>query len=119
MRPRRRSALGAVLPAALLMVGQLLAAQPAAAMPALPQPQAAAHGPIGVVAREVETSVERQRIVEMPIAASHVAIHWRASSTATIIVAFATVAGRFGPEITVELDEAGQASGDGGDLLPA
>lgn len=112
-RPRRRNALGAVLPAALLVAGQLLSAQPALAMPVLPQPQAAAQGPISVVAREVETSVERQRIVEMPIAASHVAIHWHASPTATITVAFATVAGRFGPEITVELDEAGQASGDG------
>ncbi len=86
---------------------------PALATPVLPGPQARAQGPIGVVAREVETSIEHRRIVELPIAASHVAIHWHASPTATIIVAFATVAGRFGPDIPVELDEDGQASGDG------
>src|SRR5215210_5509388 len=61
---RTRPAVIALVAAAMLL----------AALPALP---AAARGPIRVVAREVVTALERERTVELPIAASHVALHWR------------------------------------------
>ena len=111
---RHRRSRGAILPAAFLIAGQLLFAHSVLAMPAQPAPQVDASGPIGVVAREVQTSIEHQRTVELPIAASHVAIHWHASPAASITLAFATVTGDFGAEIPVELDEGGGATGGDG-----
>jgi hypothetical protein len=75
-----------------------------AVSPALP---AEARGPVKVVSREVATSVDRQRVVELPIVASHVAIHWRGHEDAQLTVAFSDDGLVFGEPLGVEHDEAG------------
>lgn len=81
-----------------------------ALLPALP---AQAGGPVKVVAREVATSVERQRLVELPIFASHVALHWRGQEEAELTVAFSVDGREFGAPLAVEHDEAGGHSTNG------
>ena len=54
------------------------------ALPGLP---VSASGPIRVQAREVSVAVQRQRVVELPILASHVALHWRGQHDAALTVA--------------------------------
>ena len=106
---RIRFVTSALVGAALLIAG----------LPALP---AAAKSPVSIVAREVRTSVERERVVELPIDASHVALHWRGRQDAKVRVAFGADRGSFGPETAVLLDEVGEARGNGetyGSLQPA
>ncbi len=79
-------------------------------MPALP---AGAGGPIHVVAREVATSVQRVRDVRLPIAASHVAIHWRGVPSAEVTIAFSADGLAFGPAIALEHDEVGEQRANG------
>jgi hypothetical protein len=97
--PVRRLA-AALLGAALLLAG----------LPVLP---AAAKGPVSIVAREVRTSVERERVVELPIDASHVALHWRGRPDAKVRVAFGADRATFRPQAAVLLDEVGEARGNG------
>jgi hypothetical protein len=101
-----------LLPAGLLVASQLFATPATLAMQVVPESPNGVARPIGIVARQIETAVERERVVELPMAASHVAIHWHASPEAALSVAFATAAGRFGPEVSVEHDEDGQSSDD-------
>jgi hypothetical protein len=94
----RRRAAAAVTGATLLVSVAFVAA------PAL---SSAARGPIPTVARSVVTSIERQRDIALPIAASHVVLHWAGNPHAELSVAFATSAGAYGPPQPVELDEDG------------
>jgi hypothetical protein len=97
--PGRRFAL-LVLPASLVLSTLTLTATPF-----LPT---AVNAPTDVVARDVVTSVDHQRTVELPFVASHVALHWAGAPDAIVSVAFAAVEGAFGPEIPLEAD-----AGDG------
>jgi uncharacterized protein with LGFP repeats len=80
---------------------------------ALPVVPAAAKGPVKVIAREVRTSVERERVIELPIDASHVALHWRGQHDAAVRVAFGADRTSFGAARVVLLDEVGEARGNG------
>jgi uncharacterized protein with LGFP repeats len=106
---RIRIATSALLGAALLL----------AAMPVVP---AAAKGPVKTIAREIRTSVERERVVELAIDASHVALHWRGQHDAKVRVAFGADRTSFGAATAVLRDEVGEARGNGetyGALQPA
>jgi N-acetylmuramoyl-L-alanine amidase/Bacterial Ig-like domain len=112
----RRLRLGSLLPGGILIAGLLLLPQVTNALPSgppAPSVGGGGGGPIHVVAREVETSLDHERVVALPITATHVAIHWQGSPTAALAVAFGNAAGQFGPEVPVELDEDGEAAGDG------
>lgn len=74
MRPARRFA------ACLALAGLLVAL-----LPALP---AIASGPVKVRSRDVTTSVDHQRLVQLPIEASHVVLHWTGATDAQVSVAF-------------------------------
>ncbi|MEO6350396.1 MAG: N-acetylmuramoyl-L-alanine amidase [Candidatus Limnocylindrales bacterium] len=68
--------------------------------------------PVGVVGREISTSVDRSRVVSLPITASHVAVHWRDAPDANVSLAFSADGATFsGPE-AVEHDDHGTAHGD-------
>ncbi|TMB57561.1 MAG: hypothetical protein E6J47_02055 [Chloroflexi bacterium] len=108
----RHPRLAYLLPAGLLIASQLLSPELTTALPT-ELPPSAGGGSIRVVARDVETSVEHERVVALPMAATHVAIHWHGAPTATLTIAFGSAAGQFGPEMPVELDEDGQQPSDG------
>ena len=77
-----------------------------------PSLSAAARGPVKTIDRTVVTSVGREVDVTLPIAASHVVLHWQGNPNATVSVAFATVPGAFGPSQPVAIDDDGpDASG--------
>lgn len=75
--------------------------------PALPAQGRAA---VGVIGREVTTSVDRSSLVQLPFAATHVAVHWRGSPDANVAVAFSADGTTFGSPEAVEHDEAGKHS---------
>ncbi len=97
--PARRALVSLV--AAVLVLG---------ALPGLP---VSATGPIQVAAREVSVALERQRVVELPIEASHVALHWRGQHAAALTVAFSAEGVAFGAPSAVEHDEVGEQRGNG------
>ena len=76
--------------------------------PALP---AEGRGPVNVVAREITTSLERSQVVELPIVASHVALHWQGNPEAALTVAFSADGSNFSGPSDVEHDEAGGHTG--------
>jgi hypothetical protein len=91
MRPARRAARA-------LTSGLVFAALVTTLLPALP---AIAKGPIKVTGREVKTSVDHQRVVPLPITASHVALHWLGAHDAQISVAFGMRPNELGEEVQV------------------
>jgi len=99
MRHARRSVRAA-------LVGGLAAAILTSILPALP---AFARGPIKVTGKEVHTSVDHQRVVPLPITASHVMLSWRGARDATISVAFGMQPNALGEEVPVEAVEADEA----------
>ncbi|HUG31166.1 MAG TPA: fibronectin type III domain-containing protein [Candidatus Limnocylindria bacterium] len=70
-------------------------------------------GPIRVGAREVAVALDRERVVALPIEASHVALHWRGQHEAAVTVAFSADGVAFGPAGQVEHDEVGEQRGNG------
>ncbi|MDQ2965533.1 MAG: hypothetical protein M3R57_06765, partial [Chloroflexota bacterium] len=80
------------------------------ATPGLP---VSAASPIRVAAGEVSVALERQRVVELPIEASHVALHWRGQHDAALTVAFSAEGVAFGASSAVEHDEVGEQRGNG------
>jgi N-acetylmuramoyl-L-alanine amidase/Bacterial Ig-like domain len=98
----------AALSISALVAGLLLAAEPA--LPGF------APGPVDVVARDVTTSVYRQAVIDLPIAASDITLHWQGAPEAVVTVAFATSPGTFGEEVPVDHDagdvSAGETYGD-------
>ena len=95
----------AVLPISLLLSGLTLAVSPFG--PVIVAPAGPAE------AREIETSVDRLRTLELPFVASHVALHWPGAADARVTVAFAPVGGAYGPDLPVTLDEGSEASDTG------
>ncbi len=80
---------------------------------ALPGLTVSANGPIRVAAREVSVALHRERVVELPIEASHVALHWRGQHDAALTVAFSADGVTFGPASEVEHDEVGEQRRNG------
>ena len=78
--------------------GTIVAALIVALLPALP---AFARGPVKVTGREVETSVEHQRIVPLPEDASHVALRWSGNHDAAVSIAFGGSPGAMGEEVAL------------------
>jgi hypothetical protein len=76
--------------------GIVVAALLTAVLPALP---VIAKGPVKVTGREIATSVDHQRVVPLPITASHVALRWQGDEEAEISVAFADRPNEFGEEV--------------------
>ena len=77
MRPARRAARA-------LTSGLVLGAILTSILPALPT---IARAPIKVTGREVKTSVDHQRIVPLPITASHVELRWQGAHEAQVSLA--------------------------------
>jgi len=97
----------------------LIASLAVAVAPALPTE---AHGPVRVAASELHVSLERERTFALPLAGSHVALHWVGQSAAQVTVAFSTDGRAFGPPIAVGRDEVGEGRANGetyGSLLLA
>lgn len=95
-------------PLAALALSAAVAGLLIAAEPSLPTLTA---GPVDVVAREVGVSIDRVRVVPLPIAASDVALHWDGNPDAKVNIAFADASGRFGEDLPVDRDEAGEVRG--------
>ena len=66
--------------------------------------------PVGVLGREVATSVLRSSVVQLPLTASHVAIHWRGAPRAIVSVAFSSDGSTFAQEEQVTHDERGRGT---------
>jgi N-acetylmuramoyl-L-alanine amidase/Bacterial Ig-like domain len=104
---RHASRLAARLAACLALAGLLVAL-----LPALP---AIASGPVKVRAHDVTTSVDRQRLVHLPIEASHVVLHWVGAPDAQVSVAFGETPSALGDDFAAPPDEdspAGEAFSD-------
>jgi len=99
MRPARRAARAAVL-------GSVLAALLTSLAPALPT---LARGPVKVVGRHVQTSVDHQRLVPLPIEASHVALKWRGAPDAHLSVAFGQRPNELGDDVELDVVDADEA----------
>ncbi|HZN16284.1 MAG TPA: N-acetylmuramoyl-L-alanine amidase, partial [Acidimicrobiales bacterium] len=61
--------------------------------------------PVPVASGEVHVAVDGETVVELPLAASHVALHWPGNEEAALTVAFSRDGQTFGPETAVEHDE--------------
>jgi N-acetylmuramoyl-L-alanine amidase/Bacterial Ig-like domain len=96
MRPASR------LAACLALAGLLVAL-----LPALPE---IAAGPVKIHAREVTTSVDRQRLVQLPIEASHVVLHWTGAPDAQVSVAFGETPTPLSEEVPVAPDADAEAA---------
>lgn len=66
--------------------------------------------PVSVESRDVPVVLDGEQIVALPIAASHVAVHWAGSPEATITIAFSVDGSTFGDSETVDPDEMGDRS---------
>jgi hypothetical protein len=84
------------------LVGGVLAALLTSLLPAL---SAAGRGPVKVTGREVHTSVDHQRIVPLPMTASHVVLKWRGHG-ATISVAFGMRPNALGEDVPLDAGDA-------------
>jgi hypothetical protein len=102
MRPARRAARAAIL-------GSVLAALLTSLTPALPT---LASGPVKVVGRHVQTSVDHQRLVPLPIDASHVALKWRGAPDAHLLVAFGERPNALGEDVPLDVVDPDEAPDD-------
>jgi hypothetical protein len=82
-----------------LASGIVLTALMTSILPALP---AIARAPVKVTGREVKTAVDHQRIVPLPIEASHVFLKWRGAFDAQLSVAFGQKPNELGEEVVIE-----------------
>jgi N-acetylmuramoyl-L-alanine amidase. len=81
-----------------------------------------AKGPVRIAASELHGSLERERTFALPLAASHLALHWLGQAAAQVTVAFSVDGRTFGLPIPVGRDEVGEGRADGetyGNLLLA
>ncbi len=68
---------------------------------------------VRMVAREVRAPVDRSRTLDLPITATHVALHWRGAPAARVRVAFSRDSAHFGSSLPVERDEVGEQRRNG------
>ena len=66
--------------------------------------------PVTVDSRDVHVVVDGEQIVALPIAASHVAVHWAGAPDAVVTIAFSTDGTTFDDPATIEPDEMGDRS---------
>ncbi|MDQ3879496.1 MAG: N-acetylmuramoyl-L-alanine amidase [Chloroflexota bacterium] len=64
-------------------------------------------------AAEVSRAVDRTAVFELPLAASHVAVHWAGRPEAQLTVAFSVDGTSFGSPVAVERDEMGEQRRNG------
>src|SRR3954454_20311950 len=67
--------------------------------PALP---VAASTPVGVTAREVAVVIDRSTTIQLPLVASHVAVHWNGNPRANVSVALSQDGTTFGAPIGIQ-----------------
>ena len=67
--------------------------------------------PVSVVSRDVPVVLDGEQIVALPIAASHVAVHWAGAPDAVVTVSFSTDGTTFGEVEPVDPDEMGDQAG--------
>ena len=67
--------------------------------------------PVSVASRDVRVVLDGEEIVALPIAASHVAVHWAGSPDAVVTVSFSTDGTTFGEVEPVDPDEMGDQAG--------
>ena len=69
--------------------------------------------PTGVETRhaEVAVSIDRQQLVHLPIAASHVLLHWTGAPDATVTIALGRTPDRLSEEIPASADEPDEVDG--------
>jgi N-acetylmuramoyl-L-alanine amidase. len=79
----------------------------------MPTLRVEATGPVGVAAAELHGSLIREQTFALPIAASHVAVHWVGQAAAQVTVAFSLDGRTFGPSILVGRDEVGEGRANG------
>lgn len=61
----------------------------------------AASSPVGVRAREVAVTLVRSRVVDLPLVASHVAVHWSGNPNANVTIALSADGSTFGTPVDV------------------
>ena len=101
-RPRRAVALGLAA-----LVGATLGV---VAAPFVPFHTGTQGHPVSVASRDVSVVLDGEQIVVLPIAASHVAVHWAGSPDAVVTIAFSTDGTTFGDPETIDPDEMGDRS---------
>lgn len=69
--------------------------------------------PLPTVAHEVERPVSREQTFQLPIPASHIAVHWPGQPNARLQVAFSSDGSTFGAPVDVVLDEVGEQRQNG------
>lgn len=74
------------------------------------RPTSSPDHPVAVESRDVPVVLDGEQIVALPIAASHVAVHWAGSSGAVVTIAFSTDGTTFGDPETIDPDEMGDRS---------
>ena len=89
----------------------LIAALVVAGLPVLRAALSA--GGVDIASRSVDVSIDQQRLVRLPIAASHVVLHWTGTPEAQITVALGRSADQLSEEIPAGLAD---GSGEDGDL---
>ena len=95
--------------AASLLTVSLTAIGPAIRVRAQPPPGT----PIPTVAHEVAHPVSREQAFELPIAASHVAVHWPGRPDARVTAAFSADGETFSAPVVVAHDEVGEQRQNG------
>jgi putative cell wall-binding protein len=96
------------LTAALLAALFLTSLAPAAPMSGNP-----GNKPIQTKVRELTHAVQREHVFELPIDATHIAVHWPGQPNADVEVAFSDDGETFGDAHEVEVDEVGEARQNG------
>lgn len=91
-----------------LSAGIALAALLVALLPTLPP---VAQGPVIVHAENVETAVDHQKLIKLPMEASHVVLSWTGAPGVQMTVAFGQDGDQLGEEVPIELD--GEVAPDG------
>ena len=76
-------------------------------------PRAGGDAPVATLAREVSQAIDGEATVALPLAASHVALHWAGHHDASVAVAFSTDGATFGSPVAVAHDEVGEQRGNG------
>ncbi len=72
-----------------------------------------APGPVAIGSSEATEAIDGSRDFSLPPGTTHVAIHWPGHADATVTAAFSADGEVFSEPETVELDEVGEARGDG------
>ncbi|HEY8238481.1 MAG TPA: N-acetylmuramoyl-L-alanine amidase [Candidatus Limnocylindrales bacterium] len=85
-----------------MTAGLLLAALAVGGLPIL---QSAVHRGVDIVRRDVEVAVDRQQLVHLPIAASHVVLHWTGAPEAVLSIAVGRTPDQLSEEIPLGADE--------------